>query len=146
MHRRWKYECEVLHDRLLDIAHLLEQAILIEYGTGTTYATLKIDTGTEKTAKNKSAASALATLRDPTFIFWASYMRLLYTLVYKDLFSAVQADHHHAAPMLSGPDGLPVLWAAKMRSGVIPPPPKKKDGKPSLCPTVCAPLVRWLGQ
>ena len=77
----------MLHDRLLDIAHLLEPAILIEYGTGTTYATLKIDTGTEKTAKNKSALSALATLRDPTFIFWASHMRLLYTLIYKDLSS-----------------------------------------------------------
>jgi hypothetical protein len=142
MHRRWKYECEVLHDRLLDIAHLLAPAILIEYGTGDTYATLKIDAGTEKTPKNQSACTALATLMDPTFIFWASHMRLLYTLVYKDLFSAVQANHHHAAPMLSGPDGWPAKWAVAMRAGVLPPPKNKKDGKPSLCPKVCEPLDR----
>ena len=118
---RWKYEAEVLHDRLLDVAHLLAPAILIEYGDGETFAELTISEGTEKNPKNKSAAAALATLRDPTFLFWAAYLRLLYTRVYKDLFAEVQANHHHAAPKLAGPDGLPTRWAAAMREGIVPP-------------------------
>ena len=117
---RWKYEAEVLHDRLLDVAHLLAPAILIEYGNGETFAELTINEGTEKNPKNKAAA-ALATLRDPTFLFWAAYLRLLYTRVYKGLFAEVQANHHHAAPKLAGPDGLPTRWAAAMREGSVPP-------------------------
>ena len=34
---RWRYECEAIDDRLLDIAHLLAPAILIEYGVGDRY-------------------------------------------------------------------------------------------------------------
>ena len=101
------------------MAHLLAPAILIEYGTpGETFAELTIGEGTEKNPKNRSAISALTTLRDPTFLFWATHLRLLYTRVYKDLFTAVQASHHHAAPMLAGSDGLPTHWAATMREGI----------------------------
>ena len=139
---RWKYEAEVVHDRMLDVSHLLGPAILIEYGTGETYPMLTIDPGTVKTPKNKSAIAVLATLRDPTFLFWAAYLRLLYTRVYKDLFGAVQANHHHAAPMLSGPSGLPTRWAAAMREGVVP--AARNNGKPRLSETACAPLVKLL--
>ena len=48
---RWKYECEVLDDRLLDVAHLLAPAILIEYGVGETYSALEIDGEKNKTGK-----------------------------------------------------------------------------------------------
>ena len=139
---RWKYEAEVLHDRLLDVAHLLAPAILIEYGDGKTFAELTISEGTEKNPKNTKAAAALATLRDPTFLFWASYLRLLYTRVYKGLFAEVQANHHHAAPNLAGRDGLPTRWAAAMRDGIEP--PKKKNGKQQLSAKACAPLVKLL--
>jgi DNA polymerase III epsilon subunit-like protein len=144
---RWKYEFEVLHDRLIDVAHLLAPAILIAYGsprTGRprTFAELAIDEGTEKTPKNVLAAKAYATLRDPTFLFWACHLRLLYTRVYKGLFAAVQANHHHAAPELAGADGLPMQWAAAMRKGVAP--PRRPSDKPHLCPTVSAPLVKVL--
>ena len=134
---RWKYECEVLDDRLLDIAHLLAPAILIEYGFGETYATLKIDG-----EKNKTAATTLATLVDPAFIFWATYMRLLYTRVYKGAFAAVQANHHHAAPLLAGPDGLPLQWAAAMRAAIAQ--PARSSGKVRLAESACAPLVSLL--
>ena len=78
---RWKYECEVVDDRLLDVAHLLAPAILIQYGTGETYAELVISPGTEKTPKNKTALATLAHLVDPEFIFLATQMRMLYSLV-----------------------------------------------------------------
>ena len=139
---RWKYEFEVLHDRLIDVSHLLSPAILIEYGSGKTFAELTIDEGTEKTPKNVQAAKAQATLRDPTFLFWACHLRLLYTRVYKGLFDAVQANHHHAAPELAGADGLPTHWAAAMREGVVL--PRRPGGKPQLSPTVSAPLVKLL--
>jgi hypothetical protein len=139
---RWKYEFEVLDDRLIDISHLLAPAILIEYGDGAKYAELTINQGTEKNPKNKTAASALATLRDPTFLFWATYLRLLYTRVYKGLFVAVQANHHHAAPLLAGSDGLPMQWAAAMREGFVS--PQGKNGKPRLSDTACAPLIKLL--
>ena len=53
-----------------------------------------------------------------------------------------EANHHHAAPKLAGPGGLPVQWAADMRKGVVP--PKRKGCKAELSPTVCAPLLRLL--
>lgn len=139
---RWKYECEVVDDRLLDVAHLLAPAILIEYGTGETYAELKINQGTEKTPKNKTAAATLEHLVDPEFIFWATYMRLMYRLVYRPAFDSVQSSHHHSAPLLAGPDGLPVQWAASFRSAVVQ--PKSPNEKPKLDPVVCAPLVALL--
>lgn len=139
---RWKYECEVVDDRLLDVAHLLAPAILIEYGTGETYATLKIDPGTEKTPKNKTALATLAHLVDPEFIFWATHMRLIYALVYRPAFDAVQYNHHHSAPMLAGPEGLPTQWAATFRSAVVQ--PKRPNGKPQLAAAVAAPLLALL--
>ena len=99
---RWRYECEVADDRLLDVAHLLAPAILIEYGVGETYQALAI-----KEESNKTAQAAIALLVDPTFIFWATYMRLIYRLVYKQAFDDVQANHHRNAPAVSGPKGLP---------------------------------------
>ena len=69
-------------------------------------------------------------------------MRLLHRRVYKGLFADVQANSHHAAPMLAGSDGLPVRWAAVMRDGVLP--PKQKNGKPQLSPKACAPLIKLL--
>ena len=77
-----------------------------------------------------------------TFVFWATHLRLLYTHVYKDLFGAVQANHHHAAPMLSGPNGLPIQWVAVMRAGVVK--PAQKNGKLRLSEKECAPLVDQL--
>lgn len=139
---RWKYECEVVDDRLLDVAHLLAPAILIEYGSGETYAELTINPGTEKTPKNKTAITTLERLVDPQFVFWATYMRLMYQLVYRPAFDAVQSNHHHSAPLLAGPDGLPVQWAARFRSAVVK--PKSPGGKPKLDATVCAPLIALL--
>ena len=104
---------------------------------GETYESLSISED-----KNKTAQATLKLLVDPTFIFWATHMRLIYTLVYKSAFSAVQANHHHAAPELAGPDGLPVRWAATFRSAVIK--PARGSGKVSLSETVCAPLVALL--
>ena len=127
---RWKYECEVVDDRLLDVAHLLAPAILIEYGTGDTYSELKISPGTEKTSNNKTAIDTLERLVYPQFIFWATSMRLMYRLVYRPAFDAVQSNHHHSAPLLAGPDGLPVQWAARFRSAVIQ--PKSPGGKPQI--------------
>ena len=115
---RWRYECETLDDRLLDVAHLLAPAILIEYGTGATYAGLEIDQGTEKTPKNKTVVAALALLVDPEFIYWATHLRFVYTLVYKGAFDEVQYNHHRNAPALAGPSGLPMQWAARLRSAV----------------------------
>jgi len=137
---RWKYECEVVDDRLLDVAHLLAPAILIEYGVGETYGELSIDA-----EKQKTATATLAFLVDPEFIFWATHMRVIYRLVYRDAFSAVQADGHHAAPALAGQDGLPMRWAAAMRSAVV-----QREGQrggrvsPTLNPVLCAPLVQLL--
>ena len=139
---RWKYECEVVDDRLLDVAHLLAPAILIEYGSGETYAELTINPGTEKTPKNKTAITTLERLVDPQFVFWATYMRLMYQLVYRPAFDAVQSNHHHSAPLLAGPDGLPVQWAARFRSAVVK--PKSPGGKPKLDATVCALLIALL--
>ena len=139
---RWKYECEVVDDRLLDVAHLLAPAILIEYGSGETYAELTINPGTEKTPKNKTAITTLERLVDPQFVFWATYMRLMYQLVYRPAFDAVQSNHHHSAPLLAGPDGLPVQWASRFRSAVVQ--PKSPGGKPKLDATVCAPLIALL--
>lgn len=132
----------MLDDRLIDVAHLLAPAILIEYGDGETYAKLKIDEGTEKTPKNKSAAAALALLVDPKFIFWAMHLRFLFTLVYKRAFSEIGAHHHHSAPQLSGAKGLPVKWAAALCACVIQ--PQRANGKLRLNPSLCAPLVSFL--
>ena len=136
---RWQYECKVLDDRLLDIQHLLAPAILIMYGVGETYSSLKINGDSNKTARD-----TLALLVDPKFIFWATHMRLVYTLVYKRAFGAVQSNGHHAAPQLSGPNGLPVQWAAVMRGAVKQ--PARANGKKKLSDTVCAPLLELLGR
>ena len=139
---RWRYECEVLDSRLLDIAHLLVPAILIEYGTGETYTELTIDEGTEKTPKNKTATAVLALLVDPFFIFWATYLRFIYTRVYKRAFDEVQANHHHAAPALAGPNGLPMQWARSLRAAIVQ--PARAKGKPKLCESTCTALVALL--
>ena len=112
------------------------------YGAGATYDTLTIDAGTESTPKNKTAIETLARLVDPKFIFWATYMRIIYTLVYRPGFDAVQYNHHHSAPQLAGPDGLPTKWAAAFRSAVVM--PARKGGKLKLNPEVCAPLLKLL--
>jgi len=135
---RWKYECDVVDERLLDVAHLLGPAIYIEYGVGETYAELAIDE-----EKQKTATATLALLVDPEFIFWATHMRMIYRIVYRDAFSAVQADGHHAAPALAGDDGLPMRWAAAMRSAVVQPTAGSR-GMLMLSRTVCAPLVEML--
>mmetsp|Transcript_48501 Transcript_48501/g.134475 ORF Transcript_48501/g.134475 Transcript_48501/m.134475 type:complete len:1928 (+) Transcript_48501:54-5837(+) len=136
---RWKFEAETLDKKLLDTAHLLAPAILIMYGDGTTYGELKIDP-----EKNKSALTTWETLNDPKFLFWATYMRVIFTSVYKGAFNAVQFNHHRNAPALAGPDGLPLQWAAALRKGVVP--PKSAKGKPTLAKLepLCAPLVAVL--
>jgi DNA polymerase III epsilon subunit-like protein len=134
---RWRFECETVDDRLLDVAHLLAPAILIEYGVGKTYDALTINE-----EKNKTAHAALALLVSPKFIFWATEMRLIYQLVYKQAFDQVQFNHHRNAPAVAGPSGLPVDWAAAMRSAVKL--PKRKGGTPQLDPVVAKPLVTLL--
>jgi DNA polymerase III epsilon subunit-like protein len=134
---RWRYECETVDDRLLDVAHLLAPAILIEYGEGDRYDKLTI-----KEDSNKTAQTALALLVSPTFIFWATHMRLIYQLVYKKAFDEVQSNHHRNAPAVAGPSGLPVGWAASMRSAVKL--PSRKGGKPQLDLVVAKPLVDLL--
>jgi len=61
---KWKYELEVVDDRLLDVAHLLAVAIRIEYGVGETYAELVIDP-----EKNTTAYNTLEFLIQPEFVF-----------------------------------------------------------------------------
>ena len=134
---RWRYECEAVDDRLLDVAHLLAPAILIEYGVGDRYDKLTI-----KEEKNKTAQAALALLVSPRFIFWSTHMRLIYRLVYKEAFDEVHFNHHRNAPAVAGPSGLPVGWAAAMRSAIKP--PARKGGKPQLDPVIAKPLVALL--
>jgi DNA polymerase III epsilon subunit-like protein len=134
---RWRYECETVDDRLLDVAHLLAPAILIEYGDGDRYDKLTI-----KDESNKTAQTALALLVSPTFIFWATHMRLIYQLVYKKAFDEVQFNHHRNAPSVAGESGLPVGWAASMHSAVKL--PARQGGKLQLDPTVAKPLVNLL--
>jgi hypothetical protein len=127
---RWKYEAEVLDRKLLDTAHLLAPAILIAYhdGTGKTFAELKIDE-----EKSTTAFKTRALLMDPKFIFWATHLRLIYTMVYKGAFDAVQFNHHRNAPALAGSDGLPLQWAAALRKGVVQ--SKRANSKPALSQT-----------
>ena len=79
----------------------------------------------------------MALLVSPTFIFWATEMRLIYQLVYKKAFDEAQFNHHRNAPAVSGPSGLPVGWATTMRSAVKL--PTRKGGKPQLDPVVAKP-------
>lgn len=134
---RWKYECEVVDDRLLDVAHLLAPAILIEYGVGEEYSHLRLNE-----EKHKTACATLALLVDPAFIFWATHLRLLYTLVYKGAFDAAQYNHHHNAPAMAGSDGLPIRWAEKLRAAVVK--PSRAASKPCLEPSNAAPLLALL--
>ena len=48
----------------------------------------------------------------------------------------MQANGHHAAPVLAGPDGLPMQWAESMRAVVV-----SEAGKRRLCPKACAQLI-----
>ena len=84
----------------------------------------------------------MALLVSPTFIFWATEMRLIYQLVYKKAFDEAQFNHHRNAPAVSGPSGLPVGWATTMRSAVKL--PTRKGGKPQLDPVVAKPLITLL--
>ena len=138
---RWKFEAETVDRKLLDTAHLLAPAILIEYGVGETYAELEIDP-----EKNKTAANTLELLVDPEFIFWATHMRAIYTFIYKGAFDAVQFNHHRNAPALAGPDGLPSQWAAALRKGVTQ--STRASSNPALAQTeaICAPLIKLLKQ
>ena len=115
---RRKYELEVVDDRLVDVVHLLAPAILIAYGGGAEYSQLTIDED-----KNKTAFAIHQKLIDPGFLFWATHMRLLHTMVYRSLFATVQSNQHHAAPLLAGPEGAPIKWAAKFRSAITIPDP-----------------------
>ena len=136
---RWKFEAETLDRKLLDTAHLLAPAILIMYGQGETYAELEINE-----EKNITAFNTLALLVDPKFIFWATHMRLIYTVVYKGAFDAVQFNHHRNAPALAGPDGLPIQWAASLRKGATQ--PQRANSKPTLSEmeAISAPLIKLL--
>ena len=80
-------------------------------------------------------------MRQPKFLFWCTHLRFLSTMVYRPLFAAVQADKHHAAPLLAGPDGLPVKWAAKFRAATT---KASANAKPVLSEEVCGPLVAVL--
>ena len=134
---RWRHDqCETVDDRLLDVAHLLAPAILIEYGVGDKYDKLKI-----KEDSNKTAQATLALLVDPNFIFWSTHLRFIYQLVYKQAFD--DAHYNHIATRLKFLGlCLPIQWAAAMRSAVKQ--PARKTGKPQLDTTVAKPLVSLL--
>ena len=71
-------------------------------------------------------------------------VRLIYNAVYKGAFDAVQFNHHRSAPVLAGPDGLPIQWAATLRKCVIQ--PQRTNSKPTLSQTepILAPLLKVL--
>eukprot|EP00966_Prymnesium_polylepis_P289972 6698224-Prymnesium_polylepis.1 len=134
---RWEHECKVLDEKVVDCAHLLAHAILILYGVGSTFDALAIPPG------QKTATKTHEILSQPTFIFYATLLRLEYTLVYKSAFKEVQRDHHHCTPLIAGPNGLWAQWRRTFEMAVS---ESKVRGvaKRSLDSTLCAPVLRVL--